>query len=97
MRFSHIEGYFKKAGIKVVDKGMIDVPIWPDTWDTPIRGIFKKLHRKEHQWRWSIIDDPTLRMYEDKLRKYMLIENSKLHQSFKLLFAHHLYCYGVKE
>jgi SAM-dependent methyltransferase len=95
MRITLLEKLFKMARINILEKGVIDVPVWPDTWNVPLRGIIKVFL---NEWRWTVLNDFTLKTYEEKLKKYMVLEaSSKIPRYIKLLWAHHLYCYGIKE
>lgn len=93
MRFGGIKKIAGKLGLNVVDEGVIDVPPWPDTWDMPVRGFFKKgMKTVGGEWNWSSLT--TLKKGVEpppSLVKIEKFENLPIPVFFKLFFAHHLY------
>lgn len=102
---AHIFSHCKGMGLKLVEKGALDIPPWPDT-DIPLREIVRKLGLKgrksrtfmEKRWHWDIVSyyrgvNPQLL---EKLEKFAFIEKLSLPVSLKLLWAHHRYFLFIK-
>lgn len=87
-----MESLIEKLNLKIVEKGMIDIPIWPDTWDVPIRGVFKgALSTRGGGWNWSTLNDVSMERQYPLIRYTSVIEHSHLPKPIKLLWVHHLY------
>lgn len=89
MTFKGIEQLVNRNNLKVLERGCIDAPIWPDTWDMPIRGLFKKfLIIFGKSWKWGSLKKnkrpSTLLLLCEKIEKLPLL-------FIKMLIAHHLY------
>jgi len=95
----------KGLGLKLVEKGTLDIPPWPDT-DIPLREVVRKLGLRgkksrnfmEKRWHWDIISyyrgaNPHL---AEKLERFAFIEKLPLPTSLKLLWAHHRYFLFIK-
>ncbi|MFH1786552.1 MAG: class I SAM-dependent methyltransferase, partial [archaeon] len=83
----------RHANLEVLEKGVIDVPLWPDTWDMPVRGIFKRVvGRFGKKWEWSTMT--TLKKKEHippALKFFEKVENLPVPDFVKLPITHHLY------
>jgi SAM-dependent methyltransferase len=95
MSFSGLNKMINKNGLKVVEKGVIDVPIWPDTWDTPVRGFFKKgMSSVGKKWDWSF--DKSLDEENGMIKFSSIVEKLPIGRFLKLPLAHHLYVLAEK-
>src|SRR3989344_2332422 len=84
----------------VKDRGVLDIPPWPDTC-VPLRSILDKLNfgkmgnkkKEERRWKWDIVSyylgkDRTVK---ERVERFSFIERSKLPLWLKALWAHHRY------
>ena len=95
MSFSGLNKMVKRNSLKVVERGVIDVPIWPDTWDTPVRGLFKsgmKVVGKE--WDWDF--EKSLNSNNGMIKISSIVEKLPIGRFLKLPLAHHLYVLARK-
>jgi ubiquinone/menaquinone biosynthesis C-methylase UbiE len=82
----------EEQGMSVIKQGVFDVPPFPD--------VAMPIGRKVATgWAWNIMDyymnkDPQL---IDRIHKYRIIEDSKLPNSLKALWAHHRYILARKD
>ncbi len=87
-------------GLRLRDKGVVDVPPWPDTC-LPVGRILEKLGIKraslrrglERSWRWDIVryytgEDRTLK---DRVGRFSFIETLPIPWQLKTPLAHHKY------
>jgi len=79
-------------GFTVVEKGLLDIPPWPDTV-VPIKKLVPFGKGKKGAWRWSMLDyysgkSPGLK---EKAERFAFIEDSSLPRFVKALWAHHAY------
>jgi len=93
MSFGGIERLIKDKNPNILEKGCIDVPLWPDTWDMPVRGIFKRVMNKTGgSWNWSTLKDIKKDSKPSKLISFFdRVENLPVPDLFKLPITHHLY------
>ncbi|MEM3587219.1 MAG: methyltransferase domain-containing protein [Candidatus Jordarchaeaceae archaeon] len=92
MSFNGIEKLIEKVDLEIIEKGMLDIPIWPDTWDVPIRGLFKKvLSSRGRSWNWNILSDVSMKKEYPLIRLGAILEYGSLPKTIKLLWTHHLY------
>ncbi len=90
MSFSGLNKMIKKNNLKIVEKGVIDVPIWPDTWDTPIRGIFKGgMKAIGKDWDWDF--ERSFNSKNSLIKFSSIVEKLPIGRFLKLPLAHHLY------
>ncbi|MAG52814.1 MAG: hypothetical protein CMH62_02530 [Nanoarchaeota archaeon] len=95
MSFSGLNKMMKRNGLKIVEKGVIDVPIWPDTWDTPVRGFFKKgMGSVGGEWNWTF--DKSFKEDHDLIKFSSIVEKLPIGRFLKLPLAHHLYVLARK-
>jgi SAM-dependent methyltransferase len=91
-----IEGILAKSGLKVTQRGVFDVPPWPDTCFPAVKFMPSKGRKK---WRWSMMDYYLggAQQYDAKMRKYSLLEDSNLPLFLKKLWAHHNHILATKD
>jgi hypothetical protein len=82
MTLKGLQELFKEAGIRIVEKGYVDIPIWPDTVVT----LRELLGAKK---RGIIYIKPSMKML------YTLVNLEKILYP-KIIFAHHCYVLGEK-
>lgn len=99
-----ISQILEENGMKAIEKGVFDVPPWPDT-AMPIRDLFKRIGLNnasekitDEGWHWSIMEyymgtDPE---FITKINKFMFIEYFPLPVFLKSLWAHHRYIFSEK-
>lgn len=100
-----ISGRLKSHGMKVIDEGLIDVPVWPDT-AIPVKSVFRKILKKNNDstdkpeqqifkkyWNWDIMS-----YYmgnnpglKDKIEKLSFLEKMSIPWHVKVFWAHHRY------
>lgn len=94
----------EKAGVEIIDQGVLDVPPWPDTV-MPANEVLKRLGIRSKQleaqftgdgWRWSTMayylgQEPEL---YDRVIKYAWLDHAPLPWQFKAAWAHHRYLVG---
>ncbi len=83
-------------GLKLMDRGVLDVPPWPDTC-VPIgpflRKIMKRGNEAKDRWTWDIMKyyggkDHDLK---EKVERFSMLENLPIPWQLKTLWAHHRY------
>jgi SAM-dependent methyltransferase len=95
-----ISSVMESLGLKIKDRGVLDVPPWPDTC-MPIGQILEKLKIKKNgkkkesksNWHWDIMsyylgEDQSLK---ERVEKYSFIETMAIPKQLKALWAHHNY------
>jgi len=101
-----IKSILKRAGLRLVEDGVVDVPPWPDTVMPAAEflqrlGIKSKSMQGKFQgsaWQWSTMDyytgkNPGLR---DKVMRYAFLERLPLPWQVKAVWAHHRYVVAEK-
>ena len=93
MTFSGIKKIARKLELTVIEEGVIDVPPWPDTWDMPVRGVFKRgMESAGKSWNWSTLTSLAKGSEPSPLiKKVEYFERLPLPKMLKLPFTHHLY------
>jgi ubiquinone/menaquinone biosynthesis C-methylase UbiE len=101
---TRINQILEDNSMRIVEKGVFDVPPWPDT-AMPIRDLFKRIGLKnasekitDEGWHWSIMEfymdrDP---LFLERINKFMLLEYSSLPTFLKTLWAHHRFMLSRK-
>jgi SAM-dependent methyltransferase len=95
-----ITSHLKVQGMKLIEEGFIDIPLWPDT-AIPIKKVLKKnVDGKKSDkgiskgfWRWDIMsyyrgNNPQLK---DRIERLSFLEKVSIPKPLKVLWAHHLY------
>ena len=90
-------------GLDILEEGVFDTPPWPDTC-LPVDELKRKLGLKvdstqKSDWLWSMMawyagEDPEL---ENKVKKFMFIEDSLLPRFIKQFWSHHRYIIARKK
>ena len=95
------------AGLRLVERGVLDVPPWPDTV-MPATEVLQRLglrserlarrFREEGGWHWSTMDyylgrRPDLK---ERIERYAFLERAPLPWWTKVVWAHHQYVLMVK-
>jgi hypothetical protein len=92
-RLSGLAKFAEKKGLKVLEKGYVDMPFWPDT-AFGINDIKKHFFGIKIPPKEEIPSIPA-NEYLKIINSGMFIENSKL--PIRYLFAHHQYVLAVKK
>jgi hypothetical protein len=101
IQMSRIKSLIRNRGLEIIKESVFDTPPWPDTC-LPIADLKRKLgmkvEEKKSDWVWSMLawyagEDPGL---EEKVRRFMFIEDSILPQFFKQFWSHHRYLIAQK-
>ena len=101
-----IRGVLERAGLRIVEQGVLDVPPWPDTV-MPAGEVLQRLgirsQRLQRQfsgqgWEWSTMayylgQQPELRA---RVMRYAWLDHAPLPWQIKAVWAHHRYVVGVK-
>jgi hypothetical protein len=101
-----IRRVLERAGVYIVEQGVLDVPPWPDTV-MPAAEVLQRLGirsaRLEQQftgddWRWSTMahylgEEPEL---YDRVMRYAWLDRAPLPWQIKSIWAHHRYLLGIK-
>jgi SAM-dependent methyltransferase len=94
-----ISSILSLTGLRMIKKGVLDIPPWPDTC-MPFGQLLEKLKMKKSgrngtisRWHWDIMryyqgDDPQLR---EKIKKFTLLEQTPAPWQLKAFWAHHRY------
>jgi hypothetical protein len=104
VQMGRIRGVLQGAGVRFIDKGVLDVPPWPDTV-MPAAEVLKRLGVTSKKlearftgkgWCWSTMayylgEEPDL--YE-RVIKYAWLERAPIPWQLKLVWAHHRYVLG---
>lgn len=99
-----IRRILEKAGVTILEEGVLDTPPWPDTV-MPANEVLKRLGIRnqalEEQftgegWRWSTMayylgEEPELRT---RVMKYAWLDQAALPWQLKAVWAHHRYLVG---
>jgi len=103
VQMNRIKSIIRTRGLEIIEEGVFDTPPWPDTC-LPLDELKRKLGMKVEEsqksdWVWSMLawyagKDPEL---EEKVRKFMFIEDSPLPQFFKQFWSHHRYIIARKK
>ena len=105
VQMGRIEGVLRGAGVRFIDKGVLDVPPWPDTV-MPAAEVLKRLGITSKKlearftgegWSWSTMayylgQEPDL---YDRVMTYAWLERAPIPWQLKLVWAHHRYMLGV--
>jgi len=102
VNMAKIKSILRTKGMEILDEGVFDTPPWPDTC-LPVDELKRKLgfkieSNKKSDWLWSMMawyagEDPDL---ENKVKKFMFIEDSPLPQFIKQFWSHHRYIIARK-
>jgi SAM-dependent methyltransferase len=97
MKMGNLMRLFQQCGLRVVERGCVDVPPWFDTFDMHTRGKIKKYMSKDgaQKWDWSSLqpDDMQKLAANALIRKLERFE-SWLFFPLSYVFAHHFYVIG---
>ncbi|MFN8443046.1 MAG: methyltransferase domain-containing protein [Caldilineaceae bacterium] len=99
-----IRRILERAGVEIIDQGVLDVPPWPDTV-MPANEVLKRLGIRSKQlesqftgegWRWDTMayymgKEPDL--YE-RVIKYAWLDQAPLPWQIKSIWAHHRWLLG---
>lgn len=99
-----IQRILERAGVEIIEEGVLDVPPWPDTV-MPANEVLKRLgirsSRLEQQftgddWQWSTMayymdEEPDL---YDRVIRYAWLDHAPLPWQIKAVWAHHRYLLG---
>ena len=90
----------ERAGMKLIDQGVLDVPPWPDTV-MPARDVLQRLgfgrgaqaRFEGESWQWSTMayytgEQPELKPQMDS---YAFLEHAPIPWQLKVIWAHHRY------
>ncbi len=89
-----VEQELVKNGFEVAETGVFDIPPWPDVV-VSLKSLFGI--KKTKKWRWSMLDYYMGAIEtEKKISKYYFLEDSKLPELLKLIWAHHSYIIAIK-
>jgi hypothetical protein len=94
----------ERAGVEIIEQGVLDTPPWPDTV-MPANEVLKRLGIRSRQledqftgegWRWSTMayymgQEPELRQ---RVMKYAWLDHAPLPWQVKSIWAHHRYLLG---
>ena len=94
----------ERAGVEIIEQGVLDTPPWPDTV-MPANEVLKRLGIRSKQledqftgegWRWSTMayymgQEPELRQ---RVMKYAWLDHAPLPWQVKSIWAHHRYLLG---
>jgi hypothetical protein len=102
VQMPRVKSILRSRGLEIIEEGCFDTPPWPDTC-LPVGKIkemlgFKPKETGESKWLWSMMAwyakaDPTL---EEKVKRFMLIEDSVLPAFIKQFWSHHRYIIAQK-
>ena len=106
VQIGRIKGVLQRAGVRVIEKGVLDVPPWPDTV-MPAAEVLKRLGVASKKlearftgesWSWSTMayylgEEPDL---YGRVMKYAWLERAPIPWQLKLVWAHHRYVVAVK-
>jgi SAM-dependent methyltransferase len=105
VHMGRIKGVLQGAGVRFIDRGVLDVPPWPDTV-MPAAEVLKRLGITSKKlearftgegWSWSTMayylgQEPDL---YDRVMTYAWLERAPIPWQLKLVWAHHRYVLGV--
>jgi len=106
VEIERVKSALRGAGLNIIEKGVLDIPPWPDTV-MPAAEVIRRLGINSkwleerftgEGWRWSTMDyylgrKPNLM---EEVRRYSWLERLPLPWPLKLLWAHHRYLLGRK-
>ena len=102
VQMNRIKSIIRTRGLEIIEEGVFDTPPWPDTC-LPLDDLKRKLGMKvdesqKSDWVWSMLAwyagvDPGL---EEKVKRFMFIEDSFLPQFLKQFWSHHRYIIARK-
>jgi SAM-dependent methyltransferase len=87
----------RKSGLsvtepRIIEKGMFDIPVWPDTWDMRVAGLSTKTSTLQTASRSQASLNNILSKKGNPLMGIAsLIERGPMPRKIKLLWAHHVY------
>jgi hypothetical protein len=91
-RIGYVRRHLRSLGMKMAEEGPIDIPPWPGF--EGLIPLLKRLHRPSLGGSTEAQEDPeTVAM---AMRKYSLIEASRLPRTLKYVFAHLFYLLAEK-
>lgn len=77
---------------RIIEKGMFDIPVWPDTWDMRVAGLSTKASTPQTTPRSEGSLNGILGKKTNALMGIAsLIERGSMPKKIKLLWAHHVY------
>lgn len=96
----------RRAGLTILDEGVLDVPPWPDTV-MPAAEVLRRLGIKSRRlegrftgedWSWSTMayykgEQPSLR---EQVMRYAFLDHAPLPWQLKTVWAHHRYILASK-
>jgi SAM-dependent methyltransferase len=108
-RWTHIgriEQVLEGTGLRLIDRGVLDVPPWPDTV-MPASEVLQRLGIRSKKlqgqfsgdsWQWSTMayylgEQPDL---YDRVIRYAWLDRAPIPWQLKVLWAHHRYVVGLK-
>jgi SAM-dependent methyltransferase len=105
VQMKRIRRVLRDLGVEQVDRGVLDVPPWPDTV-MPAAEVLKRLGIKSKKldqqfsgesWSWSTMayylgQEPDL---YDRVMKYAWLDRAPIPWQLKLVWAHHRYLLGI--
>jgi hypothetical protein len=79
--------------LRLVEKGMFDIPIWPDTWDMGVPGLSTKnsAPSTKNSWSHSSLSGILAKKGNRSMGLASLVERGPMPKKIKLLWAHHVY------
>ena len=105
MNLDKTKNILENNGFKIVDRGVLDVPPWPDTC-MPIKDLLAKIGINIKQsndintsWNWDIMSffkDEDLDL-KNRVNKYTFIEYLPISWKLKQIWAHHRYILAKRE
>lgn len=107
VKMGRIKPILRRAGLRIVEDGVVDVPPWPDTV-MPAAEFLQRLGVKSKGvqgrfqgagWQWRTMDyysgkNPALRA---QVMRYAFLERLPVPWQVKAIWAHHRYIVAVKE
>jgi SAM-dependent methyltransferase len=95
-----IKSVLIRAGARIIDEGVLDVPPWPDTV-MPAAQVLRKVGVRSSRfsgpsWNWNTMDYYSGRRPELKaqMEQYAFLEHAQLPWRIKSIWAHHRYLVG---
>ena len=106
-QMGRIRRALEKAGARIIEQGVLDIPPWPDTV-MPAAELLQRLGIRSQRlqarftgdrWRWSTMayylgQAPDL---YDRVMRYAWLERLRLPWRLKAIWAHHRYLLAVPE
>lgn len=92
MKGPTLEKVFERYNLSVLERGCVDIPPFPDVDVTILaKGRFY-LQEEIPEFLWD--NDPQIK---EDMKKYSVIETSRLPRYIKLIFTHHIYVLAEKK